>query len=349
MWVTGLVGMATKFAEALVAVKYRRRDENGQMVGGPMLYIAAIGPNPFWKYLATVFAVFACIASFGIGNMVQSNSVADALHSSFGTPKLATGIVLAILTAVVILGGIKWIGRFASAIVPIMIVSYCSVSIYILALAVDKIPGAFALIFESAFTPTAASGGFAGASIWIALRMGVARGIFSNESGLGSSPIAAAAAKTKEPVSQALVSMTQTFIDTLIVCTMTALVIICSGVWDSGSNGAKLTTEAFSAGLNSGYGGIVVSLALVFFAYSTLLGWSYYGERALESLVGVKWALPYKIVFCVLIVVGAVSKLDVVWLFSDIANALMAFPNLIGLLALSPVIAAETKRYLAKN
>lgn len=349
MWMTGLLGMATKFAEALVAVKYRRRDEKGSMIGGPMLYIAAIGPHPFWKFLAGVFAVFACIASFGIGNMVQSNSVADALNSAFGTPKLATGIVLAIFTAAVILGGIKWIGRVASAIVPLMIVSYCAVSLYILAFMAEKIPGAFVLIFESAFTPTAASGGFAGASIWIALRMGVARGIFSNESGLGSSPIAAAAAKTNEPVSQALVSMTQTFIDTLIVCTMTALVIICSGVWDSGSNGASLTTEAFSAGLQSGAGGIIVSLALVFFAYSTLLGWSYYGERALESLVGIKWSLPYKIVFCVLIVVGAVSKLDFVWLFSDIANALMAFPNLIGLLALSPVIVAETKRYLEKQ
>lgn len=349
MWITGLVGMATKFAEALVAVKYRYRDEKGGMIGGPMVYIAAIGDSPFWKYLASAFAVFACIASFGIGNMAQSNSVADALHSAFGAPKLATGIVLAILTAAVILGGIKSIGRAASAIVPVMIISYCSVSLYILALMAEKIPGALALIVESAFTPTAASGGFAGASIWIALRMGVARGIFSNESGLGSSPIAAAAAKTSEPVSQALVSMTQTFIDTLIVCTMTALVIICSGVWDSGANGASLTSEAFSAALQSEYGGIVVSLSLMFFAYSTLLGWSYYGERALESLVGIKWSLPYKIVFCVLIVVGAVSKLDVVWLFSDIANALMAFPNLIGLLFLSPVIVAETKRYLEKE
>ncbi|VAX24084.1 Sodium/glycine symporter GlyP [hydrothermal vent metagenome] len=349
MWVTGLVGMATKFAEALVAVKYRYRDEKGDMVGGPMVYIAAIGANPFWKFLAKVFAVFACVASFGIGNMVQSNSVADALNSAFGAPKLATGIVLAILTAVVILGGIKRIGRAASAIVPLMIISYCAVSLYILALTVGKIPGAFAMIFENAFTPTAASGGFAGASVWIGLRMGVARGIFSNESGLGSSPIAAAAAKTSEPVSQALVSMTQTFIDTLIVCTMTALVIICSGVWDSGLNGASLTTKAFSTALNSGYGGIIVSLSLVFFAYSSLLGWSYYGERALESLVGIKGSTPYKVLFCVLIVVGAVSKLDVVWLFSDIANALMAFPNLIGLLALSPVIVAETKRYLEKQ
>ncbi|HEB71223.1 MAG TPA: sodium:alanine symporter family protein [Nitrospirae bacterium] len=349
MWVTGLVGMATKFAEALVAVKYRYRDEKGNMAGGPMVYIAAIGDNPFWKFLASVFAVFACVASFGIGNMAQSNSVADALNSAFGAPKLATGIALAILTAVVILGGIKRIGRVASAIVPLMIISYCAVSLYILALMAGKIPGAFALIFESAFTKTAASGGFAGASVWIALRMGVARGIFSNESGLGSSPIAAAAAKTNEPVSQALVSMTQTFIDTLIVCTMTALVIICSGVWDSGLNGATLTTKAFSTALNSGYGGVIVSLSLVFFAYSSLLGWSYYGERALESLVGIKGSIPYKILFCVLIVVGAVLKLDVVWLFSDIANALMAFPNLIGLLALSPVIVAETKRYMEKR
>jgi len=346
MWVTGLVGMATKYAEAVAAVKYRYRDENRNMVGGPMTYIAAIGPHPFWRHLATAFAVFATIASFGIGDMVQSNSVADALHSSFGAPKLLTGLSLAILTAAVILGGIKWIGRVASAIVPVMILFYLAASLWVMVVYVDMIPHALGLIFTHAFTPTAASGGFAGASIWMAVRMGVARGIFSNESGLGSSPIAAAAAKTREPVAQALVSMTQTFIDTLVVCSMTALVIICSGQWDKGLNGAPLTMESFSSGMESRMGGMVVTISLVFFAYSTMLGWSYYGERALESLTGVKGVLPYRIIFCVLIVVGATMKLDVVWLLSDAANGLMAFPNLVGLLMLSPVIAHETRRYL---
>ncbi len=349
MWVTGLVGMATKFAEALLAVKYRYKDERGRMVGGPMVYISKIGPHPFWKYLAGSFAVFASIAAFGIGNMTQSNSVADALHSTFGAPKLATGVILAILTAAVILGGVKWIGRVASVIVPVMIFFYCAAALYILALNADKIPESFTLIFRHAFSPTAASGGFAGSAIWITIRMGVARGIFSNESGLGSSPIAAAAARTKDPVAQALVSMTQTFIDTLIVCSMTALVILCTGAWESGMNGAPLTTEAFSRGIPGGFGGGVVALGLVFFAYSTMLGWSYYGERALEHLFGVKSITPYRVVFCLLIVVGAVTKLEVVWTFSDITNGLMAFPNLVALLLLAPVVVSETRRYISTH
>ncbi len=346
MWVTGLVGMATKYAEALLAVKTRYKDAKGNMVGGPMVYIATIGGNPFWKYLAGAFAIFAAIAAFGIGNMAQSNSVAHALEVTFGAPKLATGIVLALMTAVVILGGVKWIGLVSSVIVPVMIAFYCSAAIYILGLNFGEIGGAFHLIFHHAFNQTAATGGFAGSVVWMTIRMGVARGIFSNESGLGSSPIAAAAAKTKEPVSQALISMTQTFIDTLIVCTMTALVIIMSGQWDSGLSGARLTTEAFSTSLPGGYGGVIVSLGLVFFAYSTMLGWSYYGERALEYLLGARAILPYRILFCVFIVVGAVTRLDTVWTFSDIANGLMAFPNLVALIALSPLVARETARYV---
>ncbi len=349
MWVTGLVGMATKYAEALLAVKYRYKDERGQMVGGPMVYIAAIGDNPFWKYFAMLFAVFASIAAFGIGNMTQSNSVADALSSTFGTPRLAVGITLSIMTAVVILGGVKWIGRVASVIVPLMIFFYCSAALLIIFINIDKVPAAFGLIFHHAINPTAASGGFAGAAVWVAVRMGVARGIFSNESGLGSSPIAAAAARTKDPATQALVSMTQTFIDTLIVCTLTALVILISGVWDSGLNGAPLTTEAFSRLLPGGAGGIIVSLGLVFFAYSTMLGWSYYGEKALESLAGVRAITPYRITFCIFIVIGAVTELDVVWTFSDITNGLMAFPNLVALIMLAPVVISETKRYTAAH
>lgn len=346
MWMTGLVGMATKYAEAVLAVKYRYKDEKGNMLGGPMVYIAAIGANPLWKFLAGAFAVFAAVAALGIGNMTQSNSVADALNATFGVPKLLSGVILAALTAIVILGGVKWIGRAASVIVPVMIFFYCSTAMVILALHIEKIPWAIGLIFEKAFTPTAASGGFAGATLWMTLRMGVARGIFSNESGLGSSPIAAAAAKTKDPVTQALISMTQTFIDTLIVCTMTALVILVSGVWDGGLNGAPLTTEAFSKTLPGNWGGMIVTLGLVFFAYSTMLGWSYYGERALEHLAGVKVIIPYRVVFCVFIVIGATRELNLVWTFSDITNGLMAFPNLVALIMLSPVVASETKRYI---
>ena len=347
MWMTGLAGMATKYTEALLAVKYRVHDARGRMSGGPMVYIAAIGPHRAWKALAAAFAVFAVTASFGIGCMTQSNSVAEALSGSFGVPAWLTGVVLAVMTAVVILGGVRWIARAASVIVPVMIALYGLSALYILWLFAERIPWALGLILTHAFTPAAATGGFAGASVWIAARMGVARGIFSNESGLGSSPIAAAAARTHEPVAQALVSMTQTFIDTLIVCSMTALVILCTGAWNSGLNGASLTTRAFSLALGEGAGSALVALSLSLFAYSTTIGWSYYGERALQSLAGLKWAVTYQVVFCFLLIVGAVSELEEVWTFSDIANGLMAFPNLVALLMLSPVALAETRRYLA--
>ncbi|MGK7345982.1 MAG: alanine/glycine:cation symporter family protein [Candidatus Nitrospinota bacterium M3_3B_026] len=349
MWVTGLVGMATKYAEAVLAVKYRYVDERGNMVGGPMVYISAIGPGRAWKYLAGAFAVFAALASFGIGNMTQANSVADALQRSFNVPPLASGLVFAALTGLVILGGVKWIGRVASVIVPVMIFFYCGAALWIIASRAGDVPEALGLIFRHALSPTAATGGFAGATVWLTLRMGVARGIFSNESGLGSSPIAAAAARTKNPVAQALVSMTQTFIDTLVVCTMTALVILLSGAWEDGINGAPLTAEAFSRALPGEWGGMIVSLGLVFFAYSTMLGWSYYGERALESILGVGVIVPYRALFVTLIVAGAVARLEVVWTFSDIMNGLMAFPNLVALAALAPVVASETKRYLAAH
>jgi AGCS family alanine or glycine:cation symporter len=346
MWITGLLGMATKYAEAVLAVKYRYVDENGNMVGGPMVYICAIGDNPAWKALAVAFALFASLAAFGIGDMAQSNTVAEALESSFGVSRVTTGVTLAILTAAVILGGIKWIGRACSVIAPVMIFFYCTASIWALLLTMDKIPGTIATIIFHAFTPSAAIGGFAGASVWMAARMGLARGIFSNESGLGSAPIAAAAAKTNDPVAQALVSMTQTFIDTLVVCTMTALVILNSGAMESGLTGVKLSYKAYSLILPGGYGEMVVAISVALFAYSTLIGWSYYGEKAMEWLIGVKAILPYRIVFCVLTAVGAMLNLETVWTFSDIANGLMAFPNLVALVMLSPVIAAETKRYV---
>ena len=340
MWITGLVGMATKYAEALLAVKYRIIDENGEMSGGPMYYISK-GLNKPW--LGTIFAVFASFAAFGIGNMVQSNSVADAVEATYHIPPLVTGITLMVCTAAVILGGIKKIGRVTGILVPIMIAFYMAGAAYIIIINIAEVPAALVFIVKQAFNPTAAVGGFAGASIMLAIRMGVARGVFSNESGLGSAPIAAAAAQTKSPITQALVSMTQTFIDTIIVCTMTGLVLILTGVWSNGETGAELTTMAFAAGMPGG--AHVVTIGIILFAYSTILGWCYYGEKSIEYLFGVKSVLPYRIVFICFVGVGAVAKLSLVWNISDTLNGLMAVPNLIGLLLLTPVVVSETKKY----
>lgn len=340
MWITGLVGMATKYAEAVLAVKYRVIDENGEMSGGPMYYISK-GLNLPW--LGAIFAIFASVAAFGIGNMVQSNSVADAVEATFHIPTWVTGITLMVCTAAVVLGGIKSIGRVTSVLVPIMIFFYMAAALYIIGTHIAEVPSALAFIVKQAFNPTAAVGGFAGATIMLAIRMGVARGVFSNESGLGSAPIAAAAAQTKHPVTQALVSMTQTFIDTLVVCTMTGLVLILTGAWSSGQTGAELTTVAFETGMPGG--ALIVTVGIVLFAYSTMLGWCYYGEKSIEYLFGVKSILPYRIVFVALIGVGAIAKLSLVWNISDTLNGLMAIPNLIGLIMLTPVIVAETKQY----
>lgn len=340
MWVTGLVGMATKYAEAVLAVKYREVDENGEMNGGPMYYISKGLKLP---WLGTIFAIFASVAAFGIGNMVQSNSVADAVQATYHIPFFVTGIILMVCTAAVILGGIKKIGRVTGFLVPIMIVFYMGGAGYIILAHITEVPAALILIVEQAFSPTAAVGGFAGASIMLAIRMGVARGVFSNESGLGSAPIAAAAAQTKSPITQALVSMTQTFIDTIVVCTMTGLVLIISGLWSSGSTGAELTTLAFAASMPGG--AHIVTIGIILFAYSTILGWSYYGEKSIEYLFGVKAILPYRIVFVIFVGVGAISKLSLVWNISDTMNGLMAIPNLIGLVFLTPVVVSETKKY----
>ena len=340
MWITGLVGMATKYSEAVLAVKYRKVDEDGTMSGGPMYYISrGLG----WKWLGTLFAIFAAVAAFGIGNMVQSNSVADAVEATFQVPFYVTGIILMIFTAVVILGGIKNIGKVTGVLVPIMIVFYMAGALIILLINIAGIPAALSLIVKQAFTPTAASGGFLGAGVMMAIRMGVARGVFSNESGLGSAPIAAAAAQTKHPVTQALVSMTQTFIDTIVVCTMTGLVLILTGVWSNGETGAELTTIAFAAGMPGG--AHVVTIGIILFAYSTILGWCYYGEKSIEYLFGIKAVLPYRLIFICFVGVGAVAKLSLVWNISDTLNGLMAIPNLIGLLLLTPVVVSETKKY----
>ena len=341
MWMTGLVGMATKYSEAVLAVKYRQRGHHHGYKGGPMYYLK-YGLN--MPKLGMAFAIFTAIAAFGIGNMTQANAVAQILNSEMAIPTWITGVVLLTLTAVVILGGIKSIGNFTSFLVPFMILIYVSVSLLILAMNLDKLGGAFSLIFYHAFNPIAAGGGFVGATMAAAIRYGVARGVFSNESGLGSAPIAAAAAKTNDPVRQALVSMTQTFIDTLVVCTMTALIILISPFWQQGVSPGMLTMQSFQLYLGS-FGGIVVIISTVLFAYSTILGWSYYGEKAFEYIFGERFIRLYRVLFIAGVMVGSMMKLEFVWNFSDLTNGMMAIPNLIALLLLSKVISSESKRY----
>ena len=340
MWVTGLVGMATKYAEAVLAVKYREQGDNG-FKGGPMYYLTN-GLN--MPKLGMAFAVFTALAAFGIGNMTQANAVAQILNTQMDIPTWVTGLILLVLTAMVILGGIQSIGKFTSFLVPFMILGYIAISLIVLGMNLDKIGDAFGLIFHYAFSPIAAGGGFVGATMAAAIRYGVARGVFSNESGLGSAPIAAAAAKTNDPVRQALVSMTQTFIDTLVVCTMTALVILISPFWQQGMSPSLLTMKSFELYLGS-FGSVTVVLATVLFAYSTILGWSYYGEKAIEYIFGEKMVKIYRIIFIAIVMVGAMMKLSFVWDFSDLMNGMMAIPNLIALLLLSKVISAETNRY----
>lgn len=346
MWITGLFGMATKYSEAVLAVKYRTVDKNGRQCGGPMYYIEkGLGI----KWLAVLFAIFTSISAFGIGDMVQANTVASSVNNTWGIPLWVTGIVLTIATGLVLVGGIKGIARVTSVLVPFMIIFYIVASIAIILIFINKVPSAILLILKKAFTPASAVGGFCGAGVMQAIRMGVARGIFSNESGLGSSPIAAAAAQTKGPVTQALVSMTQTFIDTVIVCMLTGLVIIITGAWETGKNAAELSLEAFSRGLPGNLGVFVVQIGIILFAYSTLIGWSYYGEKAMEYLFSERIILPYRIVFCIFVYLGCVTKLEQVWNFADIMNGLMALPNLVALIVLSGVVVSETKGVLVKT
>ncbi len=350
MWVTGLVGMATKFSEAILSVKYRVTDRRGEQTGGPMYYLSrGIAWRPMGRGLGFLFALFAAIAAFGIGNMVQSNSMADALDESFGIPDWVTGLVVAVALAAVILGGIKSIGRFTGVFVPVMIVLYLVSGTAVLLVNAERLPAAVAQVFSEAFTGTAAAGGFLGAGLAQAMRHGVARGIFSNESGLGSAGIAAAAARTREPARQALVSMTQTFIDTIVVCSFTGLAIVSTGAWQSGLDGAPLTQHAFELSLPGSWGPNVVAVCLVLFAFSTILGWCYYGERSVEFLLGERSVVPYRLLFVGVAYFGAVRSLDFVWKFADVMNGLMALPNLVGLLLLSGVIVAETRSFLARR
>ncbi|WP_396277326.1 alanine/glycine:cation symporter family protein [Glutamicibacter creatinolyticus] len=356
MWITGIFGMASKYSEAFLGVRFRGTDAAGEKSGGPQYYLQRGIKGPFGKFLALFFAIAAAIASFGIGNMTQANSISANLENSFQVPLWVTGAVLTVLSLAVLVGGIKSIGRITAGFVPVMIIFYVGAAIYILLANLGQIPAAFATIFTDAFTGTSAVGGFAGSAIIIAVQFGVARGIFSNESGMGSAAIAAAAAQTSHPVRQGLVSMTQTFIDTIIVVTCTGLVIITTGTWnmidpETGEqiSAALMTGQAFTHGLPGQWGHWIVTIGLVMFAFSTILGWCYYGERQMERLFGRALVMPFRVVFSLVVFVGATTELAVVWNFSDMMNGLMALPNLLGLLILSGLVARETKWYLKND
>jgi alanine or glycine:cation symporter, AGCS family len=341
MWLTGVFGIATKYSEALLSVKYRVKMPDGSMAGGPM-YVLEHGLKKKW--LAVLFAAFTSVTAFGIGNMVQANSISVLVNESFQIPMWVTGLVLTVLTAVVILGGIKSIARVCEGLVPFMAITYVLGCLIILGMNLQGIPDTVSLIFNSAFTGQAAIGGFLGAGMKEAIRFGIARGLFSNESGLGSAPIVAAAAQTKNPIRQALVSSTGTFWDTVVVCAMTGLVVVNSGEWMKGLSGAALTKQAFSD--FHIIGPIVLTLGLLTFVFSTILGWSYYGEKAAEYLFGNKVIKPYRYLWVMFVMIGSVLSLNAVWTFADITNALMALPNLVSLIFLSSVIVNETKKYL---
>lgn len=336
--------MATKYSEGVLAIKYRTKDKNGQVSGGPMYYIVN-GMGEKWRPLAIFFAISGIlVALLGIGTFTQVNSITDAINNSFGIDPRITGVVLAVFVALVVFGGLKSISNVATKIVPFMAVIYVVICGIILISFWNKIPETFMLIIKSAFTPTAATGGFLGATMSLAIRNGIARGVFSNESGLGSAPIAAAAAKTEWPAEQGLISMTGTFIDTIIICTLTGFSLVISGVWCSDLNGAVMTQAAFNGAIPT-FGPILLTISLTLFAFTTILGWSYYGERCFEFLFGVKGMNGYRTVFVAMVLLGAFLKLEVVWIIADIVNGLMAIPNLIALLALSPIIVSETKKY----
>ncbi|MDG2917627.1 sodium:alanine symporter family protein [Bisgaard Taxon 10/6] len=346
MWLVALLGMATKYAEGLLAVKYRVRDKNGFMAGGPMYYIEnGLGI----KWLAKLFAVFGVlVAFFGIGTFPQINAITHAMHDSFNVPIEASAAVMTVLVALIVLGGVKRIASVSTFIVPFMAILYVATSVVILMINADKVPAALALIVASAFNPEAALGGALGITVMKAIQSGVARGIFSNESGLGSAPIAAAAAHTKEPVRQGLISMTGTFLDTIIVCSMTGLVLVITGIWNAEIEGAAATNAAFSLGLGTQFGATIVTVGLLFFAFTTILGWCYYGERCFVYLFDIRGIKIYRSIFILLVACGAFLKLDLIWILADIVNGLMAFPNLIALIGLRKVIVEETRDYFCR-
>lgn len=344
MWMAAFFGMATKYSECLLAVKYRTVDANGNISGGPMYYIEN-GLGKKYKPLAVIFAVFGILcAYFGIGTFAQVNSIVEITQISAGIPVVYTGIALTVVVAAVTIGGLKSIATVAAKVVPAMALLYFLTTVGIMIVFADQVPAAIATVLNSAFTPTAAQGGFLGATVMLAMRSGVARGVFSNESGLGSAPIVAAAAKTKWAAEQGLISMTGTFIDTIIICTLTGLSLVVSGEWCGPLNGAAMTESAFTMAFPA-FGSILLLVGLVLFAFTTILGWNYYGERCVEYLMGVKAILPYRIIFICLIACGPFLKLEEIWVLADIVNGLMAIPNLIALIALSGVVVAETKAY----
>ena len=344
MWMAAFFGMATKYAEGLLAIKYRTKDANGAVAGGPMHYIL-LGMGEKWRPLAIFFALAGVlVALLGIGTFTQVNSITESIQNTAQIDPAITAFVLSVFVAIAVFGGLKSISKVSTAVVPFMAIVYILGTLTVIFFNIEKIPATLALIFTSAFSPAAAVGGFAGASIRMAIQNGVARGVFSNESGLGSAPIAAAAAKTNEPVEQGLISMTGTFIDTLIICTLTGLTILVTGVWSGDLNGVALTQSAFST-VFSYFGPALLTIFLVLFAFTTILGWNYYGERCFEFLFGVRFIWLYRVVFVLMVLLGGFIELDMVWIIADIVNALMALPNLIALLVLSPVVIAETKKY----
>ncbi|EHI69685.1 alanine/glycine:cation symporter family protein [Streptococcus ictaluri] len=348
MWVAAFFGMATKYAEGLLAIKYRTKDANGQISGGPMYYIVH-GMGDKWKPLAILFAASGIlVALFGIGTFAQVNSITSSLHHSFGVSSQWISILLALLVAIIIFGGIQSISKVAEKVVPFMAIFYILCTLTVILINYTNLIPVISLVFKSAFAPTAAAGGFAGSLVKDAIQKGIARGVFSNESGLGSAPIAAAAAKTNEPVEQGLISMTGTFIDTLIICTLTGLSILVTGQWTSSLEGAPLTQSAFSSVFGH-FGNYGLTFSLVLFAFTTILGWSYYGERCFEFLFGTSHITYFRIFFVIMVALGGFLKLELIWILADIVNGLMALPNLIALLALSPIIIYETKDYFAKN
>jgi AGCS family alanine or glycine:cation symporter len=345
LWISGLFGMCTKYAEIIVALHYREPDATGTMRGGAM-YVLKKGLGLPW--LGGVFALLTAVAAFGIGNMVQANSVADAMQASFGVPTYITAIVLVVLTAVVILGGIKSIANVTQVLVPFMAILYLGGGLVILVMHAGHLPRALQLIFDGAFTGTAAAGGFAGSTMMMALRFGVARGLFSNEAGLGSAPIVHAAAQTDHPVRQALYGIFEVFVDTILICTTTALVILVTDTWTSGVTGAALSAKAFEVGLPGTFGHIVVTGGLLLFAFSTLIGWSYYGETGIVYLLGTKAAMPYRFAWLVFVYLGATGSLHLVWDISDTLNGLMAIPNLIGVLFSIPLLLRLQREFFSR-
>ena len=347
MWLVALLGMATKYAECLLAVKYRVRDKNGFMAGGPMYYIErGLGI----KWLAKLFALFGVmVAFFGIGTFPQVNAISHAMQDTFNIPVLVTAIIVTLLVGLIILGGVKRIATASSVIVPFMAILYVTTSLVIILLNIEKVPDAISLIIYSAFNPQAALGGAVGFTVMKAIQSGVARGIFSNESGLGSAPIAAAAAQTREPVRQGLISMTGTFLDTIIVCTMTGIVLVLTGAWNNPElAGATVTNYAFAQGLGTSIGATIVTVGLLFFAFTTILGWCYYGERCFVYLVSIRGVKLYRLAYIVLVGLGSFLHLNLIWIIADIVNGLMAFPNLIALIGLRKVVIEETKDYFQR-